>query len=287
MTLHVEASGALALVQDAGRPGLARLGVGAAGAMDRAAFSLANRLVGNPSDVAAIELLLGGMRLRFVRRTWFAVTGAWGEVTLDGARVEPHTATLAAPGAILALGAAEHGIRYYVAVRGGIAVPPALGSRSRDTLAGLGPLALSAGDLLPLGPEPVDPIPSVDVVPIDPPSAATAELELLPGPRRDWFTDGAWQRMLGDWSVSARSDRTGIRLEGPALDRIVDGELASEGMVHGGIQVSPDGAPTVLGPDHPVTGGYPVIGVVTDASLDALAQLRPGQRVRFRAVAAR
>ena len=114
---------------------------------------------------------------------------------------------------------------------------------------------------------------------------------MRPGPRHDWFDAAAWSLLLtSEWITSARSDRTGVRLEGPALERVPDlvgVELASEGMLRGSIQVSPDGAPTVLGPDHPVTGGYPVIAVVVDASLDRLAQLRPGQPVRLRLVAGR
>jgi biotin-dependent carboxylase-like uncharacterized protein len=180
-------------------------------------------------------------------------------------------------------GAAEHGIRYNLAVRGGIDVPLVLGSRSRDTLAGLGPAPLADGDSLAIGEEPSTPIPPVDVVPVDPPPAGTVTLALRPGPRRDWFASGAWELLLNsEWQVSPRSDRSGVRLDGPVLERTDARELPSEGMVPGAIQVSPDGAPTVLAVDHPVTGGYPVIAVVTDDSLDALAQLRPGPGVRFR-----
>lgn len=178
-----------------------------------------------------------------------------------------------------------------MAVRGGIAVPAVLGSRSRDTLAALGPEPLHPGDRLPIGPEPATGVPLVDVVPVDSPPDGIVELGVRPGPRHDWFTTAAQQLLLtSEWITSARSDRTGVRLEGPMLERRGDREgveLASEGMLAGGIQISPDGAPTVLGPDHPVTGGYPVIAVVVDASLDLLAQLRPGQRVRLRLIAGR
>jgi allophanate hydrolase subunit 2 len=170
-------------------------------------------------------------------------------------------------------------------------VPAVLGSRSRDTLAGLGPEPLRAGHVLPLGPEPAIAVPVGDLVPVDPPTDGVVELGVRPGPRHEWFTAAAWQLLLtSEWTTSARSDRTGVRLEGPALDRVPDlvgVELASEGMLRGSIQVSPDGAPTVLGPDHPVTGGYPVIAVVVDSALDRLAQLRPGQPVRLRLVAGR
>ena len=295
-TARVIEPGALALLHDLGRPGLAALGVSPSGAFDRAAHRLANRLVGNPDDAAAIECLLGGLRLALPPGTWFAITGAWSTavlVTDDGARraVEPHTAMHADAPTELHLGTVTHGLRSTVALRGGLAVPAVLGSRSRDTLGGLGPEPLRAGDLLPIGPEPASPVPPADLVPIDPPTDAVVELEVRPGPRHDWFTAEAWRLLTtSEFTTSARSDRTGVRLEGPALDRMPDleaVELASEGMLRGSIQVSPDGAPTVLGPDHPVTGGYPVIAVVVDASLDRLAQLRPGQPVRLRLVAGR
>ena len=284
--------GPLALVHDLGRPGLASLGVSASGAFDRAAHRLANRLVGNDEHAAAIECLLGGLRLALPGGTWFAVTGAWSDAALvtDGERraVEPHTAVRADADAELHLGPVAHGLRSTVALRGGLAVPAVLGSRSRDTLAGLGPEPLRAGDIVPLGPEPTSPVPVADLVPVDPPADGVVELGVRPGPRHEWFTASAWQLLLAsDWTTSARSDRTGVRLEGPALERVpelVGVELASEGMLRGSIQVSPDGVPTVLGPDHPVTGGYPVIAVVVDASLDLLAQLRPGQPVRLRLV---
>jgi biotin-dependent carboxylase-like uncharacterized protein len=293
---HVIESGPLALIHDLGRPGYASLGVSASGAFDRSAHRLANRLVGNPDNAAAIESLLGGLRLALPAGTWFAVTGAWSDavlVTDGGVRraVEPHTATRVETPAELHLGTVTHGLRTTVALRGGLAVPAVLGSRSRDTLAALGPEPLRAGDVLPIGPEPATPVPPADLVPIDPPRDGIVELGVRPGPRHDWFAADAWRLLTThDYLTSARSDRTGVRLEGPALERVPDlvgVELASEGMLRGSIQVSPDGAPTVLGPDHPVTGGYPVIAVVVDASLDLLAQLRPGQPVRLRLAAGR
>jgi biotin-dependent carboxylase-like uncharacterized protein len=296
MTVVCLDPGALTLVHDLGRPGFGHLGVSASGAFDRASHLLANRLVGNPVDAAALECVLGGLRLALPAGTWFAVTGAWSDAVLvadDGTRrsVEPHTAVLVATAAELRLGSVTRGVRTTVAVRGGLAVPAVLGSRSRDTLAGLGPEPLRAGDTLPLGPEPATPVPPADLVPVSPPTDGVVELGVRPGPRHDWFDADTWALLLSsEWTTSARSDRTGVRLEGPALVRVPDlvgVELASEGMLRGSIQVSPDGAPTVLGPDHPVTGGYPVIAVVVDASLDALAQLRPGQPVRLRLVAGR
>ena len=287
--------GVLALVQDRGRPGLAHLGISAAGAMDRAAHNLANRLVGNDPSAATLELLLGGFSATVDSPVWFAVTGAWGALTLDGRPVEPHTATRAAAGSVLRIGAATDGLRYYLAVRGGIAVNPVQGSRSRDTLAALGPAPVVAGDILPVGPVPETRIPSVDLVPVGPPDA-NVTLSLRPGPRTDWFDEESWRRLFATtWVASARADRTGVCLElpgacapaqasttrTPPLRRTREDELPSEGMVAGAIQVSPGGYPTILTADHPVTGVHPVIAVVTDATLDLLAQLRPGSTVNF------
>jgi biotin-dependent carboxylase-like uncharacterized protein len=280
--LHILDPGALTLVEDLGRPSLAAMGVGPSGAMDRGASTLANRLLGNDPGAAGLEVLLGGLRLVADDLVWIAVTGAWGDVTIDGVRVEPHTATPLEAGASLAFGAATAGLRYYLAVRGGIAAEPVLGSRSRDVLAGLGPEPLAADDLLPIGAQPAERIPPVDQVPVDPPPTGAVELALRPGPRRSWFTDAAWTSLTEHaWAVSSRADRTGVRLDGRALERSRTDELPSEGMLRGAIQVSPDGAPTILGADHPVTGGYPVIAVVTEATIDRLAQARPGQPIRF------
>ena len=281
--LHIEQPGGLALIEDLGRPGLANLGVAASGALDRRALALANRLVGNPDGAAALELLVGGFSARFEREAWFAVTGAWGSVVLDGRDVPPYTAERARDGSVLEIGPAQRGIRYLLAVRGGLDAQLVLGSRSRDTLAGIGPEPVAAGQVLATGPEPAASVPIVDQDVAFPPPQGTITLELLPGPRADWFTDAAGATLFdAEWRLSEQADRIGARLTGPALDRRRDGELASEATVAGSIQVSGDGQPTILLADRPVTGGYPVIAVVASASLDAVAQLRPGQPVRFR-----
>ncbi|MFD4421817.1 biotin-dependent carboxyltransferase family protein [Agromyces sp. NPDC058484] len=283
--LNVEQPGALALVEDLGRPGLAHLGVPASGALDRGAHALANRLVGNPDGAAALELLIGGFRARFEGETWFAVTGAWGSVVVDGRAVAPYTAARVRDGSVLEIGVAERGIRYVLAVRGGLDVPRVLGSRSRDTLAGLGPDPVVAGQMLAIGAEPETSVPLIDQDVAFPPPQGTVTLALLPGPRADWFTDAAGATLFeAAWRLSEQADRIGARLLGPALERRRAGELASEPTVPGSIQVSGDGRPTILLADRPVTGGYPVIAIVAPQSLDAVAQLRPGQAVRFRHV---
>lgn len=280
--LRVINPGPQSLIEDLGRYGFTSLGVGRSGAMDRAAFALANRLVGNPKDSAVIEILLGGAEFEAQSDLWIAVTGAWGVLQAANRPAEPNCAIRLESGDKLSIPFAEHGIRYYLAVRGGIEIPETLGSRSTDTLADLGPQPLRVADELSIGISSIDPIPVVDVMPVRLPPQDAIELEIRPGPRRGWFGPESWSRLFStNWIVSPRSDRRGIRLEGAALSRVKQEELLSEGAIPGAIQVSPDGVPTILGVDHPVTGGYPVIAVVTDDTVDRLAQARPGQQLRL------
>ncbi len=261
---------------------MAGLGVAESGALDRGALRTANRLVGNPEDAAALEVTMGGLRAVAETDTWFAVSGGWGPVVLDGREVDPYEAHAWPEGAELHLDWFSHGARAYLAVRGGLLGRPALGSLSTDLLAGLGPEPLSAGARVAVGPRPARPVPAVDLAPWGAPHD-DLELELAPGPRAEWFTASARAALFETtWTVGSAADRVGVRLEGPALARGRAGELPSEGMIPGALQVPPDGRPTILCADGPVTGGYPVIAVTTDASLDLLAQARPGTRIRFR-----
>ncbi|MGA5221816.1 5-oxoprolinase subunit C family protein [Streptomyces koyangensis] len=276
--LEILAPGPLATVQDLGRPGLAAMGVGASGAADRSALRLANRLVGNPEGAAAVEATLGGLAVRALRPVTVAVTGAPTPLSTGAVR----SVIQLAEGERLELGTPLAGLRSYLAVRGGITVPEVLGSRSRDVLAALGPPPLAPGDVLPAGPAPAA-FPCVDLAPVRTPFGGEPELRVALGPRDDWFTPEAVRRLLaGPWTVGAASDRVGMRLEGPALERAVGGELPSEGMVPGALQVPPGGRPVLFLADHPVTGGYPVIACVLRADLDLAAQARPGQTLRFR-----
>jgi biotin-dependent carboxylase-like uncharacterized protein len=280
--LTVLATGPLATVQDRGRPRYAAIGVPRSGAADASAAGLANRLVGNADAAAMIEVTAGGLRVRAERTVLVAVTGAPAPVTVDG-RPAPFGAPLPLrPGAELGLGMPGVGLRTYLAVRGGIDVPPVLGSRSTDTLSGLGPAPLAAGDRLAVGALRGEE-PFVDVAPVRAPSSAPV-LRVLPGPRRDWLDPAAWTALITwEWTVTADSNRVGLRLAGPTLRRAQDDELPSEGLVPGALQVPPDGAPVLFLADHPVTGGYPVLAVVTTADLPAAAQLRPGDTLTFRA----
>lgn len=276
------------LVQDVGRPGHAALGVSASGAADRRALRDANRAVGNEADAAVLESV-GGAVLRFHGDGVAAVTGAIGELTLTNAtgntRSIPHGAPFATVDADeLTLGHPTHGLRYVIGIRGGLAAASALGSRASDTLAGLGPDPLAVGDAIAIGDaarSAVDPRPVVRDLPA---SGDLVELEITLGPRDDWFTASALKTLTTrEWLVTPRSDRVGIRLQGDVpLQRAVEGELPSEGAVTGAIQVPPDGQPVLFLPDHPLTGGYPIIGALTDRCLDLAAQLPPGARIRFR-----
>lgn len=275
--------GLRATVQDQGRPGHAAEGIAASGAADRGALRTAHRLVGNHEHAAGVEVTMGGFRAVAHTDLWFAVAGAWGPVRVDGREVDPYEAHPWPADAELHLDWFAHGARGYLAVRGGIDARIAVGSRSTDTLAGLGPAPLRAGDALAIGAGVAGSIPVAGLYPWSPPHDDVIEVELAPGPRADWFAPGALLTLFeSPWTVSTDVDRVGIRLDGLELERRREGELPSEGMVPGALQVPPSGRPVILGPDGPVTGGYPVIAVVTDASRDALGQARPGTRVRFR-----
>jgi biotin-dependent carboxylase-like uncharacterized protein len=288
--LEVLSPGLSATVQDLGRPGLAHLGVGPSGAADRAALRRVNRLLGNPEGAAAVEAVWGGLRVRAAGRLVVAVGGAAVPVTVGGRGGAREEVLALADGEELALGAPAAGLRSYLAVRGGLAVPAVLGSRSTDTLAALGPPALVAGAVLPVGPPPDGP-PVLDALPgprVDPVAGEAADLVLrvVLGPREDWFTNAALEALLtAAWTVSPDSDRVGMRLLGPDLPRRRHGELPSEGLVRGALQVATGGTPTLVLADHPVTGGYPVLAVVRDADTDAAAQARPGRRLRFTSAA--
>lgn len=277
--LEVLATGALALVQDLGRPGIAASGVARSGAADRGALRLANRLVANAEGTAGIECLFGGLAVRALSALTVAVTGAPAPADVDGTPMG-HNAVLALrPGQVLTLGVPASGLRTYLAVRGGVDIAPVLGSRATDLLSGTGPPQLAADDRIPTGPEPAT-FPLVDLAPVAPPPTGEVRLRAVLGPRADWITDPARLAHIA-WTASSRSNRVGIRLDGGRLGRADDTELPSEGVVRGAIQVPPGGEPVLFLADHPVTGGYPVVAVVLDADVDRAAQVRPGQRVRF------
>ncbi|MFD9888364.1 biotin-dependent carboxyltransferase family protein [Amycolatopsis sp. NPDC059027] len=279
--LEVLATGALALVQDLGRPGYAHLGVPPSGALDVAALRLANRLAGNAESYAGIEAVLGGLSVRATTSCTVAVTGPPVRVQVDGRDVGSHVAVHLRAGQTLTIGTPSTGLRCYLAVSGGIAAEPSMGSRSRDVLAEIGPDPLVPGVVLPLGA--VHGIPAGADVVVPPVAAAELVVPVTLGPRDDWFDDVA--RGLGTWwTVTPESNRVGLRLDGTPLRRAqayAESELPSEGLLTGAVQVPPNGLPVVFLADHPTTGGYPVAATVRRGSLDALGQVRPGTKLRF------
>jgi biotin-dependent carboxylase-like uncharacterized protein len=277
MSLHVRATGPSVLVQDLGRPGYAHLGVPHSGALDRPAAALANRVTGNDEAAACLEVLLGGLAVTTDDGVWVAVTGAPCEVVVDGRAREFGAAVRVPADGTLRLGRPAVGLRTYVAVAGGIAVEPVLGSRSTDTLGRVGPPPVRTGDVLPVGAHAGAPLP-VDV----PRPPVPGRLRLLPGPRAERVAGDALGLLCRtSYTVSPDSDRIGLRLLGDPLPLATTAELPSEGMVLGAVQVPPDGRPVVFLADHPTTGGYPVVAVVDERDLWQCAQRRPGETVEF------
>lgn len=296
--LVVESVGHLALVEDLGRPGYAALGVTGSGAADRGSLRLANRLVGNPESAAGLEVLLGALSVRSSGRTVVAVTGAPVPLSLNGSPADAFARLALDDGDRLELGTASTGLRSYLCVAGGILADRVFGSASTDPTTGVGPAVVSvgrrlevanpshhSGDIRGLEDPVLEPGPT-EVAAVRAPAVGGATVRVVLGPRSDWFTPAAVARLTSTtWVVSADLDRVGVRLDGPPLERQRDGELPSEGLVRGSVQVPVSGQPLVFLADHPTTGGYPVIAVVVDADTDALGQLRPGDHLRFRAVA--
>ena len=286
--LEVLAPGPLTLVTDGGRPGLAAIGVSPSGAFDRAAHALGNRLAGNPDGAAGLEVTFGGLRVRAHGDVLLVLTGADAQASIrPGADAAvARAASVNTPlhlreGDELRLGSPKVGLRSYLAVRGGLDVPLVLGSAATDVLSGLGPAPLRAGEALPIGGAGGD-FPGTDLAVARPPAAGPLLLRALAGPRDDWFDLAG----LADraWTISPAANRVGVRLIGEPLSRRAGfrgRELPSEPTVRGAVQVPADGQPVIFGPDHPTTGGYPVIAVLTPASVDALAQGRPAQVVRL------
>lgn len=283
MTLVVVAAPPAALIQDLGRPGHRALGIAPSGAVDQSALRVANRLVGNAEGTAGIEVTLGGLVLRATAPTVVCATGAEAPLHIGGRARDLWRAHAVAAGEEISLGLASRGARVYLGVRGGIALDKGhavLGSFATDTMSGLGAPRLAAGTVLRTGvggPIPVNDIAPWRVIGDD------VTLRVRRGPRADWFSPAAWRTLTSStWTVSVDADRIGVRLDGPPLERVHSRELPSEGMVVGALQVPPSGHPVILLADGPVTGGYPVIGVIASTDRDALGQLRPGTRVHLR-----
>jgi biotin-dependent carboxylase-like uncharacterized protein len=285
--LLVRAAGPMTSLQDAGRYGHQRFGVSPSGAMDRLALAAANALVGNAPGAAGIEfMLLGGSFAVEDGTVRIAVAGAPCGLTLDGEPAPPGISLQVRAGQTLTVGSAQEGVYAYLAVAGGFALPPELGSLSLHRRAGIGGIdgrPLQAGDRLPLtldappaGPELV-----LDPAPIDP----AAEVRVVLGPQDDLFTAAGIETFLSSaYAVTQEADRMGYRLAGPKIEHASGYNIVSDGIVSGSVQVPGSGEPICMMADRQTTGGYPKIATVISADLRVLAQRRPGDAVRFRAV---
>lgn len=285
--LTILAAGPATSLQDAGRFGWQRYGVGPAGAMDRTSLGLANALVGNGPGAAAVEFALAGGRLKVEGGTArVALAGADCTLKIDGTVVSPLTSTSARESQTIEVGSARSGRFAYLAVAGGFAVSPTLGSISLHHRTGVGSLhgrSLRAGDSLPLllaepsGPERA--LPGAVQVQSGP-------IRIVLGPQEDYFTDAALATLVGqDYQISEQADRMGIRLAGPKLEHSAKGyNIVSDGIPTGAIQVPGNGMPLILLADRQTTGGYPKIATVIGADLPRLAQSRPGTKLRFKTV---
>ena len=282
--------GLMTTVQDSGRPGHQHEGVPVSGAMDVASMRAANRAVGNPSTAAALEITLGGVEARLEHAGVLAVTGADLAATLDGRAVLPGTAMPHAAGSVVRFEARRRGARAYLALDGGLALPPCLGSRSTDLASALGGLdgrRLQAGDRVPVEPPPAGrrggpsgpPATQTALRPLPP---GGARVRVLPGPHGEWFPPAALDRLCRTrYEVTSESNRMGYRLRGAEPLPREAGDMISDATCAGGLQVPPSGQPILLLADRQVTGGYPIIATVITADLPVVGQLAPGDWIEF------
>ncbi len=276
--LRIVSCGPGASLQDGGRFGLQRYGVSPAGAMDGESLATANALVGNAPAAAAIEAVLtGGAFLVEGGPALVAATGA--ELSIGGRRIPPLTAAVAEPGETILLGPARDCVYAYVAIAGGFAVEPELGSLSLHRRSGIGGAPLAAGDLLALGPA------APASRPLRLPEARSrdeAPIRIMPGPQAQHVGEAAVALLLtGAFTISRLADRMGVRLDGPAITPEKGFNIVSDGIATGAIQIPGDARPIVLMRDRQTTGGYPKIATIITADLDRFAQLPPGHAVRF------
>lgn len=291
--LKVVSSDRPALYQDFGRPGNAHQGVSKSGAADLRALRDANELVGNAPGTAAIEVTYGGFSVLAEKHVTLAVAGAPAPANITAADgrvfgVATDMAIALNAGEMLTLGFPKTGVRTYIAIRGGVDVEHVMGSASTDTLAKIGPKPITAGDFILQGCATCEAVRGYPLtLPALPSSEDIIVLDVVMGPRTDWFTPGSRSAFFDQlWTVTQESNRVGVRLQGHvALTRDCLEELPSEGTLRGSIQVPRNGQPVLFMADHPLTGGYPVIAVVAEHHLSLAAQIPIGAHVRFNAIA--
>jgi antagonist of KipI len=289
--IEVLKPGLFTTIQDQGRRGYQSYGVGIAGALDPFALSAANLLVGNQENAAALEITLQGPTLRFHRETTLALAGADLDPRLDGSPIPNWTCVLAPSGSTLSLKGRKSGVRTYLAVSGGIDVPPVMESRSTYLLGRFGGLEgrpLKAQDQLPLCAPAKNYHEWVGrVFPQDslPPYRKNPTLRVVPGPFDEFFSEEGREAFLSTpYTITPQSDRMGYRLQGNPISRQKKGELITCGLANGSIQVPPNGQPILLLADRQTIGGYPIIATMIHADLPLVAQSAPGDQIRFTAV---
>nr|ELR5211890.1 5-oxoprolinase/urea amidolyase family protein [Providencia rettgeri] len=286
----VLATGLQTLFQDLGRVGQSALGISESGGMDKSALRSANRIVGNLSDAAVLEITQGGFKAQINRNLVVAVTGASCVIEVTTAsnqqyQVNPYQPVHLIKGDVIKLGSPNKGVRSYLAVRGGFNVKPILSSCSFDTLAQVGPAPLRVNQALSIKTSsPISAVSLSETPAFDYPDADdVVVLDVVLGPRTDWFTEQAIDKLINQlWQVTAASNRIGLRLSGEKpFERKKLQELPSEGTCIGAIQVPANGQPVLFLNDHPLTGGYPVIGAVCEYHLDLAGQIPVNARIRF------
>ncbi|TSA16553.1 biotin-dependent carboxyltransferase [bacterium] len=279
--------GFLTTVQDLGRDHCAHWGIPPSGAADPISLRLGNLLVGNPPDAAALEMTLVGGSFRFERQFIIALAGSDLGATLDNEEIPAWQSVRVKPGQTLRCGSTKSGARCYLCVAGGIVVQPVLSSASTYLLAALGGLggrSLKAGDVLQCGAQRAGPSMKPRAVNKQVLDAffGKGPIRVTAGPQGDLFSvDSQLTFSTSTYTVKEESDRMGLRLKGPALKRVVDGDIITEGTSLGAIQVPPDGEPIILFVEHPTTGGYPKIANVISADLHRVGQLRPRDEIKF------
>jgi antagonist of KipI len=292
-TIQVQSPGLLTTVQDLGREGFGPLGVSASGAADPLSLRIGNRLVGNPEGAAALEMTLLGGTFLFPQAATIALTGSDFGATLDGAPVDLWKSTQVMPSQTLRVGSTNSGARCYLCVNGGIGVKPFLGSASTHLLSGLGGYqgrALRKGDVLDIKSE----VMGSEVTSFRERTIAAQALQQLsprkqlrvtPGPQSDWFPESSRKAFYeSTYRVAEDSNRMGLRLDGKAISRESSGEMITEGVSIGAVQITAAGLPIILFVEQQTTGGYPKIANVISADLNTLGQLRPRDEIRFEEV---
>jgi antagonist of KipI len=287
-TIQVQAPGLQTTVQDLGRNGFGPVGVSPSGAADPISLRLGNRLVGNDQNAAGLEMMLLGGTFAFPQGAILALTGSDFGATLDDVRLEVGTSVEVQPGQTLRLGPTSSGARCYVCVHGGIAVKPFLGSASTHVLSGLGGFegrALRKGDMLRIG-STTKPFRKRVIAPQASEHLSRREvLRVTPGPQADWFSESSLHSFYaGAYRVGEQSNRMGLRLEGAAITQRRAGEMITEGVSLGAIQVPAGGSPIILFVEQQTTGGYPKIANVISTDLHRVGQLRPRDEIRFERV---